>query len=66
MNAYVEEAFGKSLAATIMCGFPVESIIAMCFGSKGLTLVKDAKGLASERGVQPHGKHIEATILGKI
>ena len=65
-DAYVEEAFGKSLAATIMCSFPVASIIAIVFGSKGLELVEKAKMSAATSGAKLSGKSIAATILGKI
>ncbi len=66
VESYVEAAFGKSLAATIMCGFPVASIIAIIFGSAGLNLVEQAKNLAAQRGVKPSGKCVAATVLGKI
>ena len=66
VEAYVEAAFSKSLAATIMCGFPVASIIAIAFGSAGLNLVEQAKNLAAQRGVRPSGKSVAATVLGKI
>ena len=66
VESYVDEAFSKSLAATIMCGFPVASIIAISFGSTGLTLVENAKKVAAERGVKPSGKNIAANVLGKI
>ena len=65
-DAYVDAAFSKSLAATIMCSFPVASIIAIFFGSAGLDLVEKAKYLAAQRGVRLSGKNIAATILGKI
>ena len=66
VESYVDAAFGKSLAATIMCGFPIASIIAIIFGSAGLNLVEEAKSLAAARGVRPSGKNIAATVLGKI
>ena len=62
----VDAAFGKSLAATIMCGFPVASIIAIIFGSTGLNLAENAKVMAAQRGVKPSGKNVAATVLGKI
>jgi len=66
VDALVDSAFGKSLAATIMCGFPIASIIAIFFGVAGLNLVEQAKALAAQRGVKPSGKNIAATVLGKI
>lgn len=66
VDSYVDAAFSKSLAATIMCGFPVASIIAISFGSAGLDLVENAKRLAATRGVKTSGKIVAATVLGKI
>ena len=66
VDALVEAAFSKSLAATIMCGFPVASIIAIVFGNTGLGLVDRAKRLAAQRGVRPSGKNVAANVLGKI
>lgn len=66
VESYVEAAFGKSLAATIMCAFPVASIIAIFFGNTGLNLAESAKQLAAQRGVKPSGKNIAAVVLGKI
>ena len=62
----VDAAFGKSLAATIMCWFPVASIIAIFMGSAGLNMVEQAKWLARQRGSIISGKNVAATVLGKI
>ena len=66
VDALVDSAFGKTLAATIMCGFPIASIIAIFMGSTGLGLVEQAKALAAQRGVKPSGKNVAANVLGKI
>lgn len=66
VEARIDAAFGKSLAATIMAGFPVASIIAIFFGNTGLNMVDEAKRLAAQRGAKPGGKNIAATVLGKI
>lgn len=66
VDALVDSAFGKGLAATIMCGFPIASIIAIVMGSMGLGLVEQAKTLAAQRGVKPGGKNVAANVLGKI
>ena len=66
VESLIDSAFGKSLAATIMCGFPIASIIAIILGSAGLNLVDEAKRLAAQRGAKPGGKNVAATVLGKI
>lgn len=66
VNAYVDSAFSKALAATIMAEFPIASIIAISFGSTALDIADRAKMLAQQRGVKPSGKVVAATILGKI
>ena len=66
VEARIDAAFGKSLAATIMAGFPIASIIAISFGSTGLNMVDEAKRLAAQRGAKPGGKNVAATVLGKI
>jgi len=66
VDACVETAFSKALAATIMCSFPVASIIAIAFGNTALNLVERAKAMATHRGVRLSGKNIAATVLGKI
>ena len=65
-DALVEGAFTKGLAATIMCGFPVASIIAIIFGSTALGMVEQARQIAAQRNVKISGKNIAANILGKI
>lgn len=66
VDALVENAFGKGLAATIMCSFPVASIIAISFGSTAIGMVDQARQMAAQRGVNISGKNIAAQILGKI
>lgn len=63
---YADAAFSKALAAAIMCEFPIASIIAIIFGSKGLHFAEAAKRLAAEQGIEPGGKVTAAVILGKI
>ena len=66
VDALVESAFGKGLAATIMCGFPIASIISISFGSTAIGMVDQARQMAAQRGVNISGKNIAAQILGKI
>jgi len=66
VDTLVENAFGKGLAATIMCGFPIASIIAISFGSTAIGMVDQARQMAAQRGVNISGKNIAAQILGKI
>ena len=66
VNTLVENAFGKGLAATIMCGFPIASIIAISFGSTAVNMVEQARQMAAQRNVAISGKNIAANILGKI
>ena len=66
VEACVNAAFGKSLAATIMAFFPICSIIAIVFGCKGLRLVNEAIEKANRLGVQPSGKNVAAKVLGMI
>lgn len=61
--ALVEQAFSKSLASTIMAGFPVASIIAIFTGIKGLKLANAARDLANEYGLKAGGKNIAARAL---
>ena len=65
-DALVEGAFSKGLAATIMCSFPIASIIAIIFGNTALSMVAQARYIASQRNVKISGKNIAANILGKI
>ena len=66
VDALVESAFGKGLAATIMCGFPIASIFAIVCGSSAVNMVEQARQMAAQRGVRPSGKNIAAQVLGKI
>ena len=66
VEACVESAFSKGLAATIMSGFPVASIIAISFGSTAVNLAERAKYIATQRGTRPGGKNSAANILGKV
>ena len=66
VNSLTESAFGKGLAATIMCWFPIASIIAIFFGSTALNLAARARGLATQYGINVGGKNTAANVLGKI
>ncbi|MBR5517846.1 MAG: hypothetical protein IKV86_02335 [Clostridia bacterium] len=66
VDALVEGAFGKGLAATIICGFPIASIIALVLGNTAVNMVEQARQMAAQRGVNISGKNIAAQILGKI
>ena len=63
VSVLVEQAFSKSLASTIMAGFPVASIIAIFTGIKGLKLANAAGKLAAEHGLQAGAKNIVARAL---
>ena len=62
----VNDAFGKCLAAAIMCQFPVASIIAIFFGFQGLNMLENAKAMAANAGVSAGGKAVAAKILGMV
>jgi hypothetical protein len=62
----VDEAFSKGLAAAIMCGFPVASIIAIVFGSRSLDLVEKLRRHAAANGFKPSGRNIAAKVLGMV
>ena len=62
----VNDAFGKCLAAAIMCQFPVASIIAIFFGFQGLNMLENAKAMAAGAGISVGGKAIAAKILGMV
>ena len=66
LDAMVDEAFGKGLAATICAWFPVASIVAIAQGSKGLKKLAEAKNLAQQYGTSLSGKNIAARILGMV
>lgn len=63
-------AFGKSLAAVIMCSFPITSLIAIFMGSAGLSGVKATNELAARYGIKlsgtAQGKTIAARIMGIV
>lgn len=62
----VNSAFGKGLAAVIMAGFPIVSILAIIFGSMALKLVNKANNIAAYYRVSAGGKNIAAKVLAKI
>ncbi len=66
LDAMVDDAFGKSLAAAIMAEFPVASIIAISFGINSLDMLEQARVLAAQRGAKLSGKAIATKILGMI
>lgn len=66
VTASADAAFGKSLAAAIMCSFPITSIIAIILGSAGLSLVEETNRLAAQYGVSAGGKNVAAKVLGMI
>lgn len=59
----VEKGFGKALAAAIMSGFPITSIIAIFMGSHALKAVNRARALARQQGISAGGKCIAARAL---
>ena len=59
-----EEAFKKSLTAAIISGFPIGSIIAIIFGSRGLNCFLEARSRAETTGTKTSGKLIAARVLG--
>lgn len=66
IDSYVDSAFSKGLAATIMAWFPITSIIAIIMGGKALTAEQTAQTLAASSGTSAGGKCVAAKILGKI
>ncbi|MBE6923611.1 MAG: hypothetical protein E7466_00015 [Ruminococcaceae bacterium] len=66
VDAVVDSAFGKCLAATIMCSFPITSIISIVLGSSGLKQVDQANQMAAYYGATAGGKCVAAKVLGKI
>ena len=66
ISELVDSAFGKALASTIMCAFPITSIISIFLGAKAGKLVKQANALAAACGRKAGGKSIAAKIMGSI
>ena len=58
-----EKGFGKALAAAIMSGFPITSIIAIFMGRTALKTVNRARDLARRQGISAGGKCIAARAL---
>ena len=66
ISELVDSAFGKALAANIMCAFPITSIISIILGAKAGSLVRQANTLAAACGKKAGGKSIAAKIMGGI
>lgn len=62
----VDSAFGKGLAAAIMCEIPVASIIAIFMGNSAVSLVQQAEQMAAQYGISAGGKCTAAKVLGKV
>ena len=61
-----DSAFSKALASTIMCAFPITSIISIFLGAKALKLTRKIDKLAAEYGKTVGGKKTAAKILANI
>lgn len=66
VEACVDSAFSKSLAATIMAWFPFCSIVGIILGCVGSTLVKKANDLAAIYGISAGGKNVAAKVLAMV
>ena len=63
VNSMVDKTFAKALAAAIMAGFPITSIIAIFFGRKAWKMAWDADEIAKQRNARVNGKNIASKVL---
>lgn len=62
----VDSVFGKALAATIMCEFPIASIIAIFFGNNALKEIITLMDICKSMGIRLPGKLIAGRILALV
>lgn len=66
IEANVNSAFGKGLAAAILAEFPIGSIIAIAMGSSAANMAEQANMMAASRGTSAGGKNVAARVLGLV
>lgn len=66
IEANVNSAFGKGLAAAILAEFPIGSIIAIALGSSAANMSEQANMMAASRGTTAGGKNVAARVLGLV
>ena len=66
IEAQVNSAFGKGLAAAILAEFPIGSIIAIALGSGAANMAEQANAMAASRGTSAGGKNVAARVLGLV